>query len=52
MGKFEVQALKMNFRFMVLILTKTDRGLGVFPQPSSNMKEGKYEMGNNARQQG
>ena len=41
MGKFEVQTLKMNFRFMVLILTKTNRGLGVFPQPSSrNRKKG------------
>ena len=35
MGKFEVQTLKMNFRFMVLILTKTNRGLEVFLQPSS-----------------
>jgi hypothetical protein len=39
MGKFEVQTLKMNFRFMVLILTKTNRGLGVFPQPSSEKKK-------------
>jgi len=32
--------------------TQQTRGLVVFHQPSSKMRGGKYEMGNNARQQG
>ena len=31
MGKFEIQTLKMNFRFMVFILTKTKRAGGRLP---------------------
>jgi len=30
MGKFEIQTLKMNFRFIVLVLTKT-KGAGSIP---------------------
>jgi hypothetical protein len=31
MGKFEIQTLKMNFRFIVLILTKTKRAGSIPP---------------------
>jgi hypothetical protein len=31
MGKFEIQTLKMNFRFIVLILTKTKKRAGSIP---------------------